>query len=381
MEAVVLAGGPGRGLSSITRGKSKTLIPLCGEPLIVKVLRGLESVGTRKAVIVTDKVEDFQRVLYSADVSLEIELRRQTKPEVSGAIMEAVDTLRKGALLVYGDTLVPPNAYILTYSTAVESGIPTIMVVPNEDVGLYGAVLMREGGLVSKFYEKPMRPMEGAYAFGGIAVLNDELLSELESLGRIDEAINTYIKKGGKIRTTIWSDWWVDIGYPINLLEAAYYLMKDLKVSRISADASIAKTVVIEGPVIIDEGAVIDNYSVIKGPAYIGKNSFIGAHSFIRAYTSIEEEALVGSYTEVTWSVIGRKATIGRGSFLGYSIVGEEAIIEPNVMTKILIREEEGIKSIKTYKKRKEYRKAGSVISAGTRVSAGTMLTPGSFIE
>ena len=151
MEAVVLAGGPGRGLSSITRGKSKTLIPLCGEPLIVKVLRSLESVGTRKAVIVTDKVEDFERVLYSADVSLEIELRRQTKPEVSGAIMEAVDTLRKGALLVYGDTLVPPKAYILTYSTAVESGIPTIMVVPNEDPGLYGAVLMKEWAPIKEF--------------------------------------------------------------------------------------------------------------------------------------------------------------------------------------------------------------------------------------
>ncbi len=382
MEAVILGGGAGKGLKAVTGGKPKVLLSLCGEPLIQRVIKNLASLGVKKATIITDRPQDFEDITTRLGKLMEFEVRKQRKPEVVGAILEAADVLSKGAMLVYGDTLVPPDAYLLTISVGVESGKPTLMIVPDEDTELYGAITVDERGNVTEFKEKPKKPEEGAYAFGGVSVLNKELVELLESYGDLEKAINEYITSGGVIKTVLWSGRWVDLGYPINALEAIYYILTDLDGSYISRKAHVANTAVIEGPVIIEDDAVIDHYAVIKGPAYIGKGVLIGTHSFIRPYTDIEAETTVSSFSEIVWSLVEEKSTIGRGTFLGYSVVGYRAIIEPGVTTKLLAKPEvEGIKAIKIVKRRRKYFKAGAVIGAGSRVPAMHVLEPGTEIQ
>ncbi len=380
MKAVILAGGSGSGLRAVTGGKPKVLLNICGKPFIERVITNLWRAGIKESIIVTDRPHDFDDLTVKLGKLMSFELRKQRKPEVVGAILEAREELRKSALLVYGDTLVPSEAYLLTLSTSIDSGYPTILIVPNEDVRLYGAVLVDGAGYVTEFHEKPKKMVEGAYAYGGVGVFNNDFLEVLENAGSLEEGINEYVKEGGKIRTTLWSGVWVDLGVPVNTLEAMYYIMVDeFKGTYISSKAKLASTAVIEGPVYIDEGATIDHYSIIRGPAYIGREALIGAHTFIRPYTDVESLVTVSSYSELAWSIISDRSTIGRGSFLGYSIVGEAATLEPGVTTKLLaLPEEAGIKAIKIVMKRKPYYKAGAVIAAKSRVPAFTTLRPGS---
>ncbi len=381
MRAVILAGGPGKGLARVSGGLPKTLLSIAGKAVIEYVLDAVIEAGIRDITLVTDKPSYFAYLKEKYSRVLSITVKEQVGKEVAGAVLSAKEELSKGAILIYGDTLVPSTAINSLVDAFYSYGCPVLMVVPEMDVRLYGAVKVNRRNFITEFIEKPSKHLEGYYAFGGISILNKEIVDLIEEEEALDKAIRNYLSKGGKLIASIWSGWWVDVGYPWDILEAIYYILNMRKASLISSSAKIASTAVIEGPVIIDEGAEVDHYAIIKGPAYIGKEVFVGANTFIRPYTSIERNSVISSYAEVTWSYIGESVTIGRGSFLGYSVVGREAVIEPQVFTKLLVESEGiGIKVIKEYKRRREYHKIGSFISAKARVKSLTILKPGTYI-
>jgi len=381
VRVVVLAGGSGKGLAPLTGGRPKVLLKVCGEAVIERVLRNLVSIGAKKVTLVTDKPAEFEDITVRFGRLLEFEVRRQSSGGIVGAMLEAKEELSNGALLVYGDTLVSAEAYEMTYAAATEYGVPTLMVVPEEDVRFYGAVFVDSRGFIKRFKEAPRERIEGAYAFGGIAVLNKELVELIERDESIESAVNGYVASGNAVKTALWSDWWVDVGYPINLLEAIYYVMMGWETMKIASSAKIAPTAVIEGAVVIEDDVTVDHYAVIRGPAYIGRGALIGAHTFIRPYTDVEAGAIVSSYSEVAWSLIGEGATIGRNTFLGYSVVGEGATVGPGTLTKLITKPEEvGIKAIKVVKRRKEWYKIGCTVPAGSKVPELSVLEPGEIV-
>ena len=381
-KAVILAGGAGTGIKILTCGRPKVLLKVLGKAVIEYVLDALLNLGIKRVTIVTDKPKEFESVTLKYGKLMEFEIRNQEGEGLVAAILTAADELARNALLVYGDTLMPTEGFQGVVNAFMAFSRPVIAVVPEEDVSLYGAVTLTTDGRVKSFIEKPEKYIEGAYAFGGVAILDKELVELIESEGSLDRAINSYVGRRD-LMASIWSGWWVDVGYPWNVLEAQYYLLSEyVSNSVISRKAKIASTAIIEGPVVIEEGAQIDHYAVIKGPAYIGRNVLVGTHAFIRPYVGVEEDTTIGSYVELVWSTIEPEATIGRGSFLGFSVVGERAVIESNVITKLLVEpESEGIRAIKVVKKRKQYTKIGAFIGYGARVHAGKVLQPGEHVE
>ncbi len=379
MEAVVLAGGKGLGMHKLTLGQSKLFIKIVGRPIVEWVLTNLYIAGVKRGIIVTDKPNLFEDITIKLGNKMMFDIRVQREEEVIGAIKEASNVIANESLLIYGDVIVPPVAYKYVLDVYRERRCPVFLVVPEEDIFRYGAIYINDHGYIEKFVEKP-KTFETSYVFGGIAILNEDIVKSIRERESLGDSVNSYIESGGKIYAAIWSDWWVDIDYPIDILRAIYYLLKDVDEKRISSRARIASTAVIEGPIIIEDNVEIDHYTVIKGPCYIGRNTFIGTHSFIRPYTDIEDGATIGSYTEISWSLISSRATVGRGSFIGFSIIGEEAVIEPEVKTSLLLKEySEDIvaKAMKIRSRGREYIKAGSIISARTRVPIGTILSPG----
>ena len=103
----------------------------------------------------------------------------------------------------------------------------------------------------------------------------------------------------------------------------------------ISGSSNLCDTVKIKGPVIIDDNVVIDDYVIIKGPVYIGKNCYIGDHSLIRPYTFLEEQSTIGSFCEVYATYIAPRVTVGRGSYITTSVIGESAIVKPGTVTHV----------------------------------------------
>lgn len=382
-KAVILAGGPGKELAHITKGRPKTLLKVVGKPVIERVAEALYAAGFREAVIITDKPREFDDVTVRLGRRMELEVRQHGDGGVAAALTEAAPYLRRGYMLVYGDTLMPSEAYDTIARSYETWGKPVLMIVPEADVTEFGAVKIGRGYLVESFDTSPTKPPPGTYAFGGVAYLDEELADALAEEGDIGRAVTEYVRGGGTVRTALWSGWWVDIGHPINLLEAQYYVLRELRASRISSNAEIAPTAVLEGPVIVEDGALIDHYAVIKGPAYVGTGASVGAHSLIRQYTSVCAGAVFGAYAEAVWTIIGERSTIGKGAFLGHSVIGEGAVVEANVVTRTFVPDPEaaGIRAIAEHRRRRTYYKVGASVGSGCRVRAGEVLDPGTKVE
>ncbi len=374
---MVLVGGAGKGIKPITGDMPKSLIRVVGKPVIERILDSLIACRFKEVILVSDQPRYFEEVTIKYGHLISVELIRQAGSDILGAILSASDLITGDTLLVYGDTLVPYDAYETVISTYYTYGKPVLMVIPEEDIRLYGAVKLGDLNKVVDFVEKPATEISGAYAYGGIAVINKELVEVLEESLSVEEGIRRFISRRSLI-AAIWSGWWVDIGFPWDVLKANYYILSEIRDVRISSKASIASSAVIRGPVLIDGEVVIDHYVVLNGPLYIGSGCEVNTYSIIGKYSSLEGNNYVDTYSEVFWSSLQPNSIIGRNSYVYMTVAGSNAIIESNVITstsikKELIMYEKGLtvsRNLMSYLRRSFYVEHGSRVKAGSIIGS-----------
>ena len=103
--------------------------------------------------------------------------------------------------------------------------------------------------------------------------------------------------------------------------------MKSWDHSIIPASTKIKNNVNIKGIVRFGENCVISSGCTIQGPCYIGDNTFIGNNCLIRDHTSIASDCLIGFGTEIKSSILFSNVLMGRLSFIGDSVIGENVQI------------------------------------------------------
>ncbi|MEM1601466.1 MAG: sugar phosphate nucleotidyltransferase [Sulfolobales archaeon] len=376
--AIVLVGGMGSGVKAISGGAPKALLKVAGKSVIERIIENLLVCGLREVVLVSDQPTLFEDVTVKYGDVIDVQVVKQVGSGIRDAILSARDMVSSASLLIYGDTLVPHEEYRMVINAYITYGRPVILVVPEEDVKLYGAVLIGEGNRVSDFIEKPSTDIDGAYAYGGVAVFDKELVETLEESSNVDEGIRKYVSRKA-LKAAIWSGWWVDIGFPWDILKANYYVLNELDGIKISSKASIASTAVVKGPLIIEDEVVVDHYTVLEGPLFIGRGSEISPYTLISKYSSLEELTYIDTYSEVFWSSIQPKVVVGSNSHIYLTVIGSEAVIEGNVVTaadlrKDLILRAVSSKSITLSKALLNIIKSSSSIGSKTRVRAGTIM-------
>lgn len=376
MKVVVLAGGVGKRMENILAGRPKSMVNILGKPIIYYILTALSKLNLWDVVLITDKPRYFEGPSLKLPSTLDVKIVTQKKPEIEGALLAAEELLKKEErfLLVFGSVVTDLKAYqeVLDASKYYKYNL---LVVPEQD--LTGLDVVKTD--INNFVVKVSSEGEG-YAFGGIAVLPTNILNLIKSDISLNNAI-TEIAVKNPVKAVLYDGWWIDIKVPWDVLRASYYLLNDINESRISVKAKISSKAIIEGPVIIEDGAEIDHGVIIKGPAYIGKDVFVGLNSVIRNYTDLEQNVMVGSFNEITWSLILNNAVISRNCFISFSVVGYEAILEPNVVTLSILKESIKIeRPLRVSRKGREFVKLGAVIGSGKRVHAGKLLKPAEVI-
>jgi glucose-1-phosphate thymidylyltransferase len=370
-------------MDPLTRGEPKAFLRIIGKSVISHVISRVIASGYREIYIVSDRPDKMEKEVGGYRRLAKIEVIDQKGHGVEAALLSARDRMKldpeERFLLVYGDILVSPSAYISTYMASLEEGFEGAMLaVPETPLPSHGVVEVDEWGrivAVRQASQVQLGKAEATYISGGIYVLDRSIFDYTEELGDIVAAYNKIVGSK-KVRARFWGHYWVNIGSPWDLLTASYHLLSELDRSYISSRASIARSVIIEGPIVIEDDAAIDHNVVLKGPLYIGREVFIGVNTFIRNSTSIEEGAVIGSYSEISRSLIMSNATIGRGSYICYSVIGERAVIEPNTITwNIAVQPER-----RGLVRGREYAKIGCVIGKGSRVKAGAIINPGEVI-
>lgn len=376
--AIVLVGGMGSGVKAISGGMPKALLRVAGKSVIERIIENLIACGLKEVILVSDQPTLFEDITVKYGDIIDVQIVKQVGSGIRDAILSAKDMVSRASLLIYGDTLVPRDAYRMVINAYITYGKPVILVVPEEDVKLYGAVLIDEGNKVSDFIEKPNTDIDGAYAYGGIAVFDKELVDTLEEFSNVDEGMRKYVSRKA-LKAAIWSGWWVDIGFPWDLLKANYYVLNELDGIKISSKASVASTAVIKGPLIIEDDVVVDHYTVLEGPLFIGRGSEISTYTLIGKYSSLEEVTQIDTHSELFWSSIQPKVVVGSNSHLYLTVVGSEAVIEGNVaiasdLRKDLILRAVSSKSITLSKTLLNTIKLSPSIGSKIRVRAGTII-------
>lgn len=343
MKTLILAGGEGRRLRPLTQNCPKPMLTIAGKPTLEHVIENLKAAGQDDFFIVVgylkDQITDYFGSGY--EFGCQIEYIQQDKPEnIEAAILCARSQLEKEEqfMIAHADIIASPDLVkrcIETHET--NNADATVSVTLVEDPSLYGIVKMDPEAKIECIVEKPKEGDQPSnFAASGIYIFKPEIFQALSEVKELDHAIRSIINRGGSVYSSVWEQDWVEIRFPWDLLKANSFvlnkkLLKDG--SFIAKSAEVSDDATIKGPVFIADGVIIKSGAVVYGPAYIGKDAYVGTNVLIRSNSSIGENVTIGFGVEVRNSIIFSGTDIGRLSFIGDSIIGQNVEFRASIQT------------------------------------------------
>jgi UDP-N-acetylglucosamine diphosphorylase/glucosamine-1-phosphate N-acetyltransferase len=321
MECVVLAAGEGRRMRPLTANRPKVMLPLANRPILEHLIIAARDAGIEEFTLVVGYREREVRSCFGNGERLGVRIRYVTQRHQlgTGDALRACEGLVSGPfLLLNGDTVTRPGDL-----RALAGRSPTVIGVSRsphaED---FGTVRM-EGDRITDLAEKVPRPASDLVNAGAY-LLDDGIFDLLGSIGRsergeyeITDALSALIREGRVMGYPM--AFWLDVGYPWDLLEANAMLLGTLIFER---EGAVEPGAVIEGEVAIGPGSVVRAGTVIEGPCIIGSDCRIGPHAYIRGATSIGNDCHVGHCSEVKNSVILPGTKIPHFNYVGDSVIG-----------------------------------------------------------
>lgn len=278
LRALVLTAGYGVRLRPLTFFLPKPILPVAGEPVVGRTLRGLRRLGCEAAVLnLHHLVESIPACLGQSYHGLPLVYsREQSLLGTLGPLHENREFLRSAdaALLVNGDTLCdwPWRALLRRHLRAQADA--TLLLhrrVSKEAFG--GGVGVGGGGRIVQFREhEPIAPVVRKHVFAGAHVLSPRLLERIEA-GSADIVTALYqplLEGGGHIASVITSRRWHDLGTGERYLDAVLARTRrrwrwlGRPRNHISPLASVSEQASVEGSV-IEAWAVIEKDVRIEG--------------------------------------------------------------------------------------------------------------------
>ncbi len=229
--------------------------------------------------------------------------------------------------------------------------------------------LIRRGFYVS-VEDSHLAGQGGGMAFAGIVVAKRSAIEKFRVTNWVELLDSLRGARAYYVRNP-----WIRLEKAYDILLYLMLKLAAMRNQRISSEAKISPTAVIEGPVYIGRGVHIDHYAVIKGPALLCDNAFVGLHATVRGFTSLEPGSRIGAYSEAYVAYLGPRATLSSHVYITGSVIGEGARIEPFVVTKVLYGRE-AVEKLGLLAPFPWEVRAGAIIEAGARVAAGTVLQP-----
>jgi len=191
-----------------------------------------------------------------------------------------------------------------------------------------------------------------------------------------ERAINSLISDNLDCILLPYDSYWHSIKYPWHVLTMMKTFLSKIKENQISKSAVISKNVVIISPVIIGDNVRIGNFSKIVGPVYIGDNTVVGDYAMVRE-SEVNEDCLVGSFTEVARSYIGNKVFLHR-NYIGDSVLSDKVMIGAQGITANLRFDGENVSSVVNEEKiDTNNAKLGAIIGRETKIGVNTTIIPG----
>ncbi len=337
MKALILAAGMGTRLLPLTENHPKPMMKICGKPILEHVIEKLKLLGLSELIIVVgyqkEKIMDYFGSGYDLNVEIKYLVQEPPWTSSSSAVLTAKDELSGEAefVLVHCDFFANEKLIERTITTYRETDADAVIALTlAEDPSRFGVADIDEIGKIRRIIEKPPPGTEPSkFVISSVYVFTPEFFSFLEKVREFDKSIQAMLENGKSIFGAVYEDIWVDVEYPWDLLMANRLVLEEVlkEGSYISRNVDIEKGATVEGPLWISEGVRIQSGASILGPVFLGKDTFIGNNALVRQFTSVGNNVTVGFGVEVKNSLIFDNTILSRLSFVGDSIVGENATI------------------------------------------------------
>jgi NDP-sugar pyrophosphorylase family protein len=187
----------------------------------------------------------------------------------------------------------------------------------------YGVVTI-ENGMVKDIVEKPEEAKSNVVNTG-IYAFTTEIFSFIEAQLDIPDALNNMLAQGYPISAQEADGTWLDVVYPWDILS-----LNDAVLRQVQANlgGTVETGVSLKGLVSVGKDTVIRSNSYIVGPVVIGNNCDIGPNVCILPATSIGNNVVISSFSNVKNSVIGNDVNIGPGCIIQDSVIDSGCIIK-----------------------------------------------------
>ncbi len=350
----------------LTCTRPKVMLPIANKPILEHLLIEAAQAGIGEFIfIVGYHDEQVRRYFGKGDKwGVSISYHNQRKQLGTADALRMVEHLVDGNFLMVNGDIIVRRADIK--KLAQRKGT-TMSIVEVEDTKDLGTVEIR-GRRVVHIYEKVAKPLS-RFANAGLYFFTPDIftaISQTEKSPRgeyeITDSLQLLINQGHPVGYQK-INYWLDLSYPWDLLEANESLLSEIKIQNLG---KIEKNVVIKGKVAVGGGTVVKSGTYIVGPVIIGQDCDIGPNCYIRPCTAIGDRCHIGNAVEVKNSIVMNGSKIPHLNYVGDSIIGEECNLGAG--TKIANLRLDGQEIVVAGRETKR-RKLGAII--GDRVETG----------
>lgn len=219
IDAIILCGGAGLRLRPVTGGAPKSLARVYGRPFLETLLRQLQHYGFQRVILAVGYAgADIQSHIGESFCGMIVEYSNESSPlGTGGALRNAASCVRTDSCLVMnGDSYTDVDLDKLIAAHLEAEADVSVVVVPVDDRGDVGSVLLDADNNVVKFAEKE-RSLIAQHLNAGIYVLSRKMLDGIQpgltiSLER--KLFPEWIREGRYVKGFLHSGRCVDIGTP-----------------------------------------------------------------------------------------------------------------------------------------------------------------------
>jgi mannose-1-phosphate guanylyltransferase len=347
--ALIVAGGRGTRLQPLTYTVKKPLVPFCGQPFLVGVIRNLRRASVDRVwLVVGQDTAPFETIRPTVeDLGVQLETVPEPEPlDTAGGVRAVADEFDGPVFVLNGDILADVD-YADVGRRHVESGADaTIVLTRVDDTSSYGATV-RDGTRIVEFVEKPepgtLPDVDTVNA--GTYVLDPDVMLAHEQ-GRLSfeqDVFPSLLARGGHVEGYVSEGVWQDLGTPERYREGhrlaldgalRWPSLADVA-SRgdglwVADGAEVADDARIEPPVLIQAGARIGPNAAIGPHAVIGTGSFVGESARVSHRAVLHDDVTIEDRVIAVGLVAGEGAHVETGAELGRdTVLGAAAHLAP----------------------------------------------------